>query len=98
MAYNFHNYRTNTDGDYVKGIRLRVIINRSQRSFIGHKFKDDRSLKTVETPWLTQNMMFIHREPHSSSHERTDVSVLMGKLWKMSGIAVQLNIIGGENK
>jgi hypothetical protein len=55
-------------------------------------------VKTVEAPWLvTQNMAFINREQNSSSHDRRDVSVLVGNVWKMSGIAVQLSPFAGEN-
>jgi hypothetical protein len=43
-------------------------------------------------------MTFINREQNSLSHDRRDVSVLVGNVRKMSGVAVQLSLFGGENK
>jgi hypothetical protein len=70
------------------------------KDHVGHKFKDDGSVKAVETPRLTTHNtgIFINREQKRSPLGRTDASVLVGYMWKMSEIAVYLSLIRGENK
>jgi hypothetical protein len=55
-----------------------------------HLFKDDCEVDTIVRRWLvTQD----RQQMKSLRHNRVNVSVVVGTMWKSSGTAVQLNMI-----